>query len=403
MTRTRVVVTGLGGLCALGTTAPEIWAAMRSGTCGLRPMTFEHPLIKTRIGGEVPPFDDSALDSRQKAAMARYAVLAVLAAREAMAQAGLAEGGFDPARAGAVVGVGVFGSDAIDDAYQDVFVRDKRRPSIFTVPRAMPSSPSAQVSMLEGLRGPVFGVTSACASANHAFSTAADLLRLGRADVMLAGAADTPLQFGSLKAWEAMRVLARDGCRPFSNDRDGLVLAEGAGIVVLETLEHATARGAEILAELVGTGLSGDAGDIVSPSEQGMIDAMRACLRDADLSPEAVDYVNAHGTATRLNDRTETLALRQVFGEHVSRLSISATKSMHGHCLGASGAIELIACVNAIRDGIVPPTIGLREPDPECDLDYTVDVARERRVDVAISNSFGFGGMNAVVALRRMG
>jgi nodulation protein E len=237
-------------------------------------------------------------------------------------------------------------------------------------------------------------------SANHALSAAMDQIRLGRADVMIVGGADTPMQYGILKAWEAMRVLARDACRPFSDDRDGLVLADGAGIAVIETLEHARARGAPILAEIVGCGLSADASDIVSPTIDGPAAAIRACLEDAGLSEDAVDYVNAHGTATKANDRIETQAIRSVFGRAANRLSVSSTKSMHGHCLGASGAIELIACVNAIRHGIIPPTIGYTRPDPECDLDVTPNVARERAVSVALSNSFAFGGMNAVIALR---
>jgi nodulation protein E len=250
-----------------------------------------------------------------------------------------------------------------------------------------------------GLRGPVFGVTSACSSANHAISAAVDQLRLGKADIMLAGGTDTPVVYGILKVWETLRVLARESCRPFSADRDGLVLSDGAGVAVLETLDHAKARGAPILAEVVGCGLSADAADIVTPTVEGPSAAMQACLDDAGLSTSAVDYINAHGTGTKANDRTETQAIRAVFGKEADRLSVSSTKSMHGHCLGASGAIELIACVNAIRHGIVPPTIGYGVPDPDCDLDITANVARERPVGVAMSNAFAFGGMNAVIAL----
>jgi nodulation protein E len=308
----------------------------------------------------------------------------------------------DPARIGAVIGVAVWGSDAVDEAYRDVFLEGKKRAHILAVPRAMPSAPAGQVSMHLGLRGPVFGVTSACSSSNHAICAAADQLRLGRADIMLAGGADTPLVYGILKVWESLRVLARESCRPFSADRDGLVMADGAGVAVLETLEHATARGAPILAELVGCGTSADANDIVTPTVEGPAAAMQACLDDAGLPAGAVDYINAHGTATKANDRTETQAIRSVFGEHADRLSVSSTKSMHGHCLGASGAIELIACVNAIRHGVVPPTIGYTVPDPECDLDITANVAKERPVNVAMSNAFAFGGMNAVIALRKV-
>lgn len=251
-----------------------------------------------------------------------------------------------------------------------------------------------------GLRGPVFGVTSACASSNHAIASAVDQIRLGRADVMLAGGTDAPMVWGILKGWEALRVLSPDTCRPFSADRQGLVLGEGAGMVVLESYDHAVARGAEILAEVAGAGFSGDASDIVAPTIEGPENAMRACLADAGLNPEEIDYLNAHGTGTKANDQIETAAIKRVFGDHAYKLSVSSTKSMHAHCLGASGALELIACVMAIREGIVPPTANYRAPDPDCDLDITPNTARERKVRAAISNAFAFGGTNAVLALK---
>lgn len=266
----------------------------------------------------------------------------------------------------------------------------------------MPGAPAGQVSMVYGLRGPVFGVTSACASSNHAFASAADQLRLGRADVMIAGGTDAPLVYGVLKGWEALRALARETCRPFSADRDGLVIGEGAGMAVLETWEHAMARGAPILAEFAGAGMSGDATDIVAPTVEGPASAMRACLADAGLAPEEIDYINAHGTGTKANDQIETAAIRRVFGAHADRLSVSSTKSMHAHCMGASGSLEMIACVMAIREGVVPPTANYRERDADCDLDVTPNVAKARSVRTAISNGFAFGGTNAVVAFRAM-
>ena len=406
MSRQRVVITGLGGLCAIGSDAEAIWQAMCAGRCGLGPLTIDRRDLKTDIGGEIGAIEDiienSGIDPRRRATMGRFSILAVLAAGEALDASGLDLSAIDPARIGAAMGVAVWGADAVDESYRDVFLEGKKRTNILAVPRAMPSAPAGQVSMQYGLRGPVFGVTSACASANHAISAAIDQLRLGRADIMLAGGTDTPMQYGVLKVWESLRVLARQACRPFSADRDGLVLADGAGVAVLETWEHATARNAPILAEIVGCGLSADAGDIVSPSLEGPVAAMQACLKDAGLAANAVDYVNAHGTATKANDRIETQAIRTVFGDHADKLSVSSTKSMHGHCLGASGAIELIACVNAIRHGIIPPTIGYRTPDPECDLDVTANVARERSVNVAISNAFAFGGMNAVIAVGKV-
>jgi nodulation protein E len=401
MSRGRIAITGLGGLCALGNSAPAIWEAMREGRSGIGPLSG--PLLfdaRTPVGAEIKTLPEHGIDKRRLMTMDRFALLAVLAAGEALSQAGLSFDAETGRRAGVLVGTGIFGAECIEENYRTLLVERKPRPTVFSVPRIMPSAPAGQVSMQFGLKGPTFGVTSACASSNHALALAADQLRLGRADVMLAGGTDTPLVFGVLKGWEALRALAKEACRPFSLDRDGLVVGEGAGIAVLETFEHAQARGATILAELAGAGVSADAGDIVAPTVDGPASAMAACLMDAGLNPEDVDYVNAHGTATKANDATETEAIRRVFGAHAGRLSVSSTKSMHAHCMGASGAIELIACVMAVREGVVPPTIGYRVPDPACDLDVTPNAAREREVRAAVSNAFAFGGTNAVVAVR---
>jgi nodulation protein E len=375
---------------------------MREGRCGIGPLTIDRRDLRTNIGGEIDSINEDSIDPDRRVAMGRFSVLAVLAAGEALAAAGIKPNALDPTRIGAVIGVAVWGSDAVDESYRAIFSEGKKRAHILTVPRAMPSAPAGQISMHFGLRGPVFGVTSACSSSNHAIGVAVDQLRLGRADIMLAGGTDTPLQYGILKVWETLRVLAREHCRPFSADRDGLVLADGAGVAVLETWDHAIARGAPILAEIVGCGTSADASELLTPTVEGPTAAMLACLEDAGLPATTVDYINAHGTATKANDRIETKAIRSVFGEYADRLSVSSTKSMHGHCLGASGAIELIACVNAIRHGVVPPTIGYTTPDAECDLDITANTARERTVNVAMSNSFAFGGMNAVIAVRKV-
>lgn len=399
--RQRVVITGMGGICGLGTNAPAIWNEMRAGRSAIGPISSPqlHDL-KVKVGCEIKTLPDHGIDRKQLVSMDRFSLLAVIAAREAMQQAGLVSGEATTYRMGTVVGVGVCGWEAIEENYRAILVEGKNRAGIFTVPKVMPSAASGQVSMSLGLRGPVFGVTSACSSSNHAIASAVDQIRLGRADVMVAGGTDAPLVWGILKGWEALRVLAPDTCRPFSADRQGLSLGEGAGMAVLESYEHAMARGATILAEIAGAGLSADASDIVAPTIEGPTAAMRACLADAGFNPEDVDYLNAHGTGTKANDQIETAAIKRVFGDHAYKLSISSTKSMHAHCLGASGALEMIACVMAIREGIVPPTANFREADPDCDLDITPNVARERKVRTAISNGFAFGGTNAVLAFK---
>lgn len=401
MASPRIVITGMGGLCSLGTNVPGIWDAMRSGRCGIGEITTT-PLheLKVRIGAEIKQLPEHGLDRKRLVTMDRFSLLAVIAAGEAIRQAGITVDQANTARVGAVVGTGIYGGRTAEENYRAIFLDGRPRVDVFTVPRIMPGAPAGQVSMQYGLRGPVFGVTSACASSNHALASAADQLRLGRADIMLAGGTDAPLVYGILKSWEALRALSRDTCRPFSADRDGLVIGEAAGMAVLETFEHATARGATILAELAGAGLSGDASDIVAPTVEGPVAAMRSCLSDAGLAAEEVDYINAHGTGTKANDQIETVAIRRTFGKHADSLSVSSTKSMHAHCMGASGAIEMIACIMAIRDGVVPPTANFRENDPECDLDVTPNVAKIRPVRVALSNSFAFGGTNATVAFK---
>jgi nodulation protein E len=401
MARQRIVITGLGGICGLGVDVASIWDAMKAGRSAIGEITTA-PLyeVKVRIGAEIKQVPDGDFDRRRLATMDRYSLIAVIAAGEALKQSGVSVSKANTGRIGAVVGTGIFGAETLEDNYRGLLVEKRSRANVFAVPRAMPGAPAGQTSMVYGLRGPVFGVTSACSSSNHAIISAVDQLRLGRADIMLAGGTDAPLTYGVLKGWEALRAVARDTCRPFSADRDGLVLGEGAGMAVLETYEHAKARGATILAELAGTGMSGDASDIVAPTVEGPTAAMKACLADADLAPEDIDYVNAHGTGTKFNDQLETQAIRRAFGKHADALSVSSTKSMHAHCMGASGAIELIACVMAIREGVVPPTANYREKDPDCDLDVTPNVARQRKVRAAVSNAFAFGGTNAVVAVK---
>ena len=399
--RRRVVVTGLGGICGLGNDVATIWQEMRAGRSAIGPIsnTSLHD-IKIKTGCEIKTLPEHDIERKQLVSMDRFSLLAVIAAREAVKHSGLSISDNNTYRIGTTVGVGVCGWEAIEENYRAILLEGKNRAGIFTVPKVMPSAAAGQVSMNLGLRGPVFGVTSACSSSNHAIASAVDQIRLGRADAMLAGGTDAPMVWGILKGWEALRVLSPDTCRPFSANRQGLVLGEGAGMAVLESFEHASARGATILGEIIGVGLSADASDIVAPTVEGPENAMRACLADAGLTPEDVDYLNAHGTGTKANDQIETAAIKRVFGQHAYALSVSSTKSMHAHCLGASGALEMIACVMAIREGIVPPTANFVEPDPECDLDVTPNTARERKLNVAMSNAFAFGGTNAVLAFK---
>ncbi len=310
MSNKRIVITGLGGLCGLGSNATEIWDAMKNGTNGVGPLAGEALAdLKVKNAGQVAQIPDIGLENKDTITMDRFSLLAVNAAHEAYAQAGLETGAHNSTRRGAIVGTAICGAQAIEDGYQMLLVKGKKRTSVFTVPRIMPGAPAGQVSMVLGLRGPVFGVTSACSSANHAFISALDQLRCGRADVMVAGGTEAPLTYGSLRAWESLRRLSKGLCRPFSNNRDGLVLGEGAAMAVLETLEHATARGANILCEVGGGGMGADAGDIVSPTLDGPVNAMLLCLEDAGLNAQDIDYVNAHGTATKANDKIDAWPL----------------------------------------------------------------------------------------------
>ncbi len=397
-----IVVTGAGCVSALGHSVEAFWSALQDGRCGLGKLEQAEPSdLKVSIVGAIPaPDPRDMLDARRLPMLDRFSVLAIVAAQQALAQSGLPIEQVGH-RTGCVVGVGTAGGETIDELYRRLFLEGAKRANVFSVPRVMPSAPASQISMAFGIRGPVFTVSSACASSNHAIATAVWLLRSNVIDAAIVGGTEAPLTYGILKAWEALRVMAPDTCRPFDRHRKGLVLAEGAGMVVLERADHAKARGAEILAQIAGVGMSADAADLVAPTLEGTAAAMRACLADAHVSVDAIDYINAHGTGTVANDITEIKVIKAVFGDAARRLSISSTKSMHGHALGASGSLELIAVIEAIRHGIVPPTINIEELDPECDLDVTPCHARERPIRAAISNAFAFGGTNAVVAVKR--
>lgn len=402
--RTRVVITGAGAITPLGLTAAQSWQAMREGRSGIGP--FERLAgheLKAPLAGEVRGYDPAQhFDDKRLQLLDLTCQYALVAAREAVAQSGLDLRAPELSeRSAVVIGSGAGGESTHDASYRRLYAEGNPRLHPLTIVRLMMNAPASQLSLEFGARGPAFVVSSACASSNHALAQALLMLRSGQADVALAGGAEACLTLGVVRAWEAMRVLADDACRPFSKDRRGLVLAEGAAVFVLETLEHAQRRGATILAELAGAGMSADAADIVMPDAEGAGRAMRLALQDAGLAPEQIGYINAHGTGTQANDATETRAIRAVFGAHAQALAVSSTKSMHGHALGAAGALELLAVLGALREGVLPPTINYREADPACDLDVLPNQARERRIEAALSNSFAFGGLNAVLALRR--
>ena len=400
----RVVITGMGAISPLGVGAEALWQGLREGRSAIGPL--QHPdagRLRVKIAAQVPAsFDPAAnIDERTLPLLDRTSEFALHAAREAIAQSGLDFSANELGlRTAVIVGTGVGGETTQDEQSRRLYADNATRVHPLSIVRLMTNASASQISIAWGLRGPTFAVASACASANHAIIQAAQMIRYGLADVAIAGGTEACLTYGALRAWEAMRVLADDTCRPFSANRHGLVLGEGAGIFVLESMEHAQARGAVILAELAGTGMTADATDIVMPSATGAAAAMTQALADAGLAPQDVDYINAHGTGTQANDVTETKAIRLAFGAHADRLAVSSTKSMHGHALGASGALELVAVVGALRDGVVPPTANLDQPDPACDLDYVPNVARAMPVRAALSNSFAFGGLNAVLALK---
>jgi nodulation protein E len=396
----RVAITGLGAISALGHDVETVWSGVSQGACGIRPIAnIPTERLTVRTAAEIEGFDPEAhFDQRRLSILDRAAQLALVAAREAMGDAN--PGALEPRRGGAVLAAAV-GQGTLDASYHALYAEGARRLHPATVLRGMPSAPASHVAIEFGLRGACFAPASACASASHAIGLAFHMIRAGTLDLAVAGGSDASICLGFMKAWDALRVLSPDVCRPFSRDRAGLVIGEGAGILVLEDWERARRRGAAIHAELVGFGMSADAGDMTAPDADGAAQAMRDALDDAGLPAEAVDYVNAHGTGTRLNDRTEVAALRQVFGRHLARLPVSSTKSMLGHCLNAGGALELVVSVRALRAGLLPPTIGFREADPECDIDCVPNRAREAGLEVAMSNSFAFGGLNAVLLARR--
>jgi nodulation protein E len=400
----RVVITGIGVLSAIGANRREFWESLAAGQSGIG--EFEQPeygQIRFKNAASVKDYQPEAhFPDKNIAFMDRFAQFSVIAAREAVAQAGIEWTDDLRERTAIITGSCIGGRIAEEAGYWNLFHLNKNRVHPLTIPLGMANSGASQISMEYGAHGPTFTFSTACSSSAHALGHAFWMVRSGAAPLAIAGGADAPIYYGNLKAWEAMRVVSPDTCRPFAKNRQGMILGEGAAMLVLEPLEAALARGAKPIAEIVGFGMSSDASHITQPLAEGAARAIRGALRDAGLAPEQVGYINAHGTGTEANDKMEAAAIRIVFGGHTDKLPISSTKSMHGHTLGAAGAIEASAAALTLREGILPPTANFTVADPECDLDVVPNQARKASVEFALSSSFAFGGLNAVLALRAL-
>lgn len=400
----RVVVTGLGAVTPLGQTVPAYWDALKRGTSGMGPITLTSTPeeLTQKVVAEIKNFEPlEHFEERELSTLDRVSQIAVVAAREAIADSAITIDMPLSLRTACIIGSGVGGMMTLDDTYRRVYLEKKKRVFPLSIPRLMINAPASQISMHCGLRGPAYVIASACASATHAIGAAFHMVRSGAVDCAVTGGSEACISFGTMRGWEAMRVMAPEVCRPFSIGREGMMIGEGAAVLLLEPLERAQARGAKILCEIVGFGMSADAADLTAPDVGGMARAMQGALDDAGMTASDIQYVNAHGTGTAANDEAETKALHQVFGNHAKSLAVSSTKSMIGHALGAAGALEMVATVMAVRDGIAPPTIGYLGPDPACDLDYVPNEARAMNIDAALSNSFAFGGLNAVLVAKK--
>ncbi len=410
MTR-RVVITGLGAVTPLGNDVPTTWSNVIAGRSGAGLITqFDASGYKTRFACEVKDFDVTLVVGKKEARrMDRFTQFAVTAARQALDDSGVSVTSDGSWRAGVFIGTGIGGIGTLESEIRQMLTKGPDRISPFLVPMMLPDTAAAQVAIQFGLRGPNMAVVTACASGNNAIGEAVDCIRRDAADVMLAGGSDAAIipiaigGFSNMTAISSRNDAPERASRPFDKERDGFVIGEGAAVLVLEEAEHAVARGARIYGEVLGYGSSDDAFHVTAPEENGTgaAVAMQAALKQAGLRPDQIDYINAHGTSTQLNDRSETAAIKSVFGEAAFRIPISSTKSMTGHLLGAAGAIEAVFCAKVIEEGIIPPTINYEQPDPACDLDYVPNLARQKPVNIVMSNSFGFGGHNAVVIFGR--
>ena len=407
----RVVISGLGVVTSLSCKVDDLWSRVLAGESGIHPIRlFDVSDFKVTIGGDIYDWNPSDyIDPKELKRLDRFTQFAIVAATDAVADSGIDFSSMDSFRSGVILGSGIGGLSTIEEQMSRLMTKGPNRVSPLTIPKLMLNAAGGNISIKYGIRGPNYTVATACASATNALGDALKCIQYGDADVMITGGAEAAMTRMGLSAFQNMKALStrvdspEQASRPFENDRDGFVFSEGAGIVIFEELEHAKARGAKIYAEVLGYGTSGDAGHITQPDEEGTgaAKAMSTALTDADLAPDQVEYINAHGTSTPLGDKAETRAVKSVFGAAAEKLSISSTKSQLGHSLGASGGIELVLCVKALQEQTVPPTINFSTPDPECDLDYTPNEPKSRSLNYVMSNSFGFGGHNASVVVGR--
>jgi nodulation protein E len=402
MTPRRVAITGLGIISPLGLQLADSWKSLSEGRSAIQPIQgVDCSGLRFQNGAQVTGYDPlQHFEGGREAYIDRFAQFSVVAAREALQDSKVALTQELRENCAIVCGSAVGGQAALETGFEDLYVAGRGRVHPLTIPKTMANAGASHISMDLRLSGPTYTVSTACSSSNHAIGQAFRLVRDGDAELAVTGGSEAPFTIGLLKAWEAMRVIAPDTCRPFSKDRRGMVLGEGGAMMILEPMAVAQARGARVYAEICGSGMTSDASHLTQPTVDGPARAMRAALREAGLQPEQIGYINAHGTGTPGNDPTETRAIHEVFGKHASKLAVSSTKSLHGHALGAAGALEAIATVLALHHGILPPTANYNERDPECDLDYVPNQPRAARIEAALSNSFAFGGLNAVVAFR---
>ncbi len=407
----RVVVTGVGLVSPVGSTKEKFWNSLVNGVSGVKELkAFDSSKFSSHIAAEAIDFDPSQyLNPKELRRTDRFVQFAIVAAKSCIEDSGLDLGKLDLNRAGVLIGSGIGGLHTIEKEAFQYIEKGPSRITPFLIPMLIVNMASGQVSIMLGFKGPNSTVATACATGNHAIGDAYKIIQRGDADVMIAGGTEgaiTPLGFGgfcALKALSTRNDAPEKASRPFDKGRDGFVMGEGAGLVILEELEHAKARNARIYAEMAGYGMSGDGYHMTAPHPEGdgAVRCIQACLKDGGFKPEDIDYINAHGTSTELNDKIETLAIKKVFGKHAYKLAVSSTKSMTGHLLGAAGGVEFIVCAMTIKEGIIPPTINQETPDPDCDLDYVPNKARKATVRVAISNAFGFGGHNATIAVKK--